>query len=237
MQEKKHLLNDLKKELRENADEKQAVNLRRFFKTARGEYGEGDVFLGIKVPIQREICKKYIDFSLGYLQKLLDSKIHEERFCALAILGDKYRKADEVKKKDIFEFYLKNAKRINNWDLVDLSAPNIVGDYLLDKDREILYDLARSDNLWQRRIAVLSTFTFVRERDFGDTLRIAEMLLRDEHDLIHKAVGWMLREIGKRDLEVEEKFLRKHYKKMTRTMLRYAIEKFDEEKRRYYMTG
>ena len=235
MQSKKYMLKDLQKELEENADEKQAAVLRRFFKTGKGEYGEGDRFLGIKVPAQREICKKYAGLGLPDLRKLLNSKIHEERFCALAILGIKYKKAGEADKKNIFDFYLQNAERINNWDLVDLSAPNIAGDYLSDKDRKILYEFAKSDNLWKKRIAILSTFAFIKGKDFDDALRIAEMLLPDEHDLIHKAVGWMLREIGKRDMAAEEKFLRKHYKKMPRTMLRYAIEKFAKDKKDFYM--
>lgn len=235
MKEKKYTLKGLERELKENADEKQAANLQRFFKTGKGEYGEGDKFLGLKVPVLRNICKNYIELSLDDMQELLDSKIHEERFCALAILRSKYAKADEPEKKNIFDFYIGHAERINNWDLVDLSAPNIVGDYLQDKDRRILYKLAKSDNLWKRRIAVLSTFSFIKVNDFGDTLEIAEILLQDKHDLIHKAVGWMLREIGKRDLAAEEKFLRRHYKQMPRTMLRYAIERFEEDKRGFYL--
>ncbi|MFA7169369.1 MAG: DNA alkylation repair protein [Candidatus Paceibacterota bacterium] len=238
MKEKKYKLQDLRGELRENANAEQAKNLQRFFKTGKGDYGEGDIFLGIKVPAQREICRKYINLDFSNLEKLLKSNIHEERFCALIILRQKYERAtDEADKKDIFDFYLKNAERINNWDLVDLSAPNIVGSYLLHKDRKVLYELAVSDDLWKRRIAVLATFTFIKEDDFGDSLKIAGMLLNEKHDLIHKAVGWMLREIGKRDLLTEEKFLQKHYRKMPRTMLRYAIERFEEEKRKFFLNG
>ena len=154
---------------------------------------------------------------------------------ALFILIKQYEKADERKKKTIFDFYLKNTKNINNWDLVDLSAPKIIGDYLLEKPRNVLYRLVKSKNLWKRRIAILSTFAFIKNNEFDDTLKISEMLLSDKHDLIHKAVGWMLREVGKRDQKTEEKFLKKHYLRMPRTMLRYSIEKFDEKKRKFYL--
>jgi 3-methyladenine DNA glycosylase AlkD len=229
-------LNELKKELQRNSDKGQAALLQRFFKTGKGEYGEGDVFLGIKVPVQRSIAKKYRELELDELQQLLDSKIHEHRMSALFILMDKNKKAGPAERKQIFDFYLKNTKNINNWDLVDLSAPNIVGDYLLDKDRAVLYRLARSNLLWDRRISILATFAFIRNKEWEDSLTIAELLLKDEHDLMHKATGWMLRELGKRvSQEKEEEFLKKHYKKMPRTMLRYAIEKFDEKKRMFYM--
>ena len=228
-------LAELKLELQKAADPKQAKILQRFFKTGKGEYGEGDVFLGIKVPTQRQITKKFNELRLAEVEKLLNSKIHEQRLVALFILVDKYKKAGDDEKKKIYNLYLKNTKNINNWDLVDLSAPNIVGAYLIDRPRGVLYKLAKSKNLWERRIATLATFTFIRNNDFKDALKIAEALLKDEHDLIHKAVGWMLREIGKRNQEVEEKFLRKYYKQMPRTMLRYAIEKFKEDKRRFYL--
>jgi len=171
--------------------------------------------------------------TLTELQKLLDSKVHEHRMCALFILVDMYKKTEN--KKQIFEFYLSNYKNINNWDLVDLSAPNIVGDYLLNQPRKVLYELARSDNLWKKRIAVLATYTFIRSNQFNDTYNVAEILLKDKHDLIHKAVGWMLREAGKRNMQLEEQFLKRHYKTMPRTMLRYAIEKFPETKRKFYL--
>lgn len=189
------------------------------------------------MPDQRTIAKKYFDLSLFDAQKLLSSKIHEHRLTALFILIAKYNKTDEKEKKKIFEFYLKNIKNINNWDLVDLSAPNIVGDYLLKKNRSILRELTHSENLWEKRIAILATFAFIRNNDFKDTFKISKVLLLEKHDLIHKAVGWMLREIGKRDLKTEEEFLKKHYKKMPRTMLRYAIERFPEEKRKRYLKG
>jgi len=229
-------INELKKELDKLADKKQATLLQRFFKTGKGEYGEGDIFLGIKVPIQRSVAKKYKNISLEECEEMLGSKIHEHRLVALLIMMQKYELADEDEKKKIFETYLKNTEHINNWDLVDLSAPNIVGHYLLDKDRAILYKLARSSSLWEKRISILATFEFIGDKETKDALAIAEILLHDKHDLIHKAVGWMLRELGKRvSQEEEEKFLRKHYKQMPRTMLRYAIERFDEKKKERYM--
>ena len=227
-------VNQIVEELDKSKNPKQAEKLSGFFKTGKGEYGEGDIFLGIKVPIQRKIAKKY-DLDLEELQELIISRIHEHRLVALFILIDKYKKADENLKKKIYDFYLINTKNINNWDLVDLSAPNIIGDYLIEKNRETIYKLAKSKSLWEKRIAVLACFKFIKENDFKDSLKIAEILINDSHDLIHKAVGWMLREIGKRDIDVEENFLRKHYKVMPRTMLRYAIEKFDEEKRQAYL--
>ena len=220
----------IKQDLQKLKDPEKAEILSRFFKTGKGEYGEGDIFLGIKVPEQRKIAKNY-NLSLKEIQELLSSNIHEYRLTALFILISKYKKSD---KKQIVNFYLKNTKNINNWDLVDISAPKILGDYLLDKDKSVLYNLAKSNNLWERRIAILSTFTFIRNNQFEDTLNISEILLNDKHDLIHKAVGWMLREIGKKDQEIEENFLDKHYKNMPRTMLRYAIEKFEENKRKFY---
>ena len=209
--------------------------LARFFKTGRGEYGEGDKFLGVVVPQQRQVVKKYSNLTLREIQKLLNNKIHEYRMVALFILMEKYKKAEEKEKEEIFHFYLSNTKNINNWDLVDLSAPNIVGDYLLDKERKILYKLAKSKNLWEKRIAVLSTYAFIKKCQFEDTLKIAKILLSNNHDLIHKAVGWMLREVGKRNQKIEEKFLKNHYKTMPRTILRYAVEKFGEEKRQKYL--
>ena len=225
----------LKKELKKIASSKQAKILQRFFKTGKGEYGEGDIFLGIKVPIQRKIAKEFKNLKLSDLQKLLNSKIHEERLIALFILISQYINGDEKIKKKIYNFYLKNTKNINNWDLVDSSAPNIVGNYLLNKPRNILYKLVKSKNLWDRRIAVLATFTFIRNNDFKDIIKIAKTLIKDEHDLIHKATGWMLREVGKRDEKILTQFLNKHIKKMPRTMLRYAIEKLNEEKRKIYL--
>jgi 3-methyladenine DNA glycosylase AlkD len=229
------MLTQIKKDLAQLRDPDRAKNLSWFFKTAKGQYGEGDIFLGILVPEQRKVAKKHIDLSLNDLQELLNSKIHEYRFTALLILISKYRKAGELVKEEIFHLILKNTENINNWDLVDLSAPRIIGDFLLNRERSILYKLAKSKSLWERRISILSTFTFIGNNDFEDALNISELLLHDEHDLIHKAVGWALREIGKRDQNLEERFLNKHYFRMPRTMLRYAIEKFDEEKRQKYL--
>lgn len=284
------MLKSLIKELNQLANPEKAKNLARFFKTGQGEYGEGDIFLGITVPEQRALVKKYQNLNLNDCQKLLKSKIHEHRLVALLILVAKFKKfqkysiyqsslssprlrggvpqsgtegcinsttpsplrratppqrGGEVINKSaqnqykiqqkIFNLYLKNAKYINNWDLVDLSAPNIVGNYLLDKDRKILYRLANSKNLWQRRIAILATFEFIKNNQFDDSIKIAKILLNDNHDLIHKAVGWMLREIGKRDQKLLENFLNQHAHQMPRTMLRYSIEKFPEKKRLYYL--
>jgi len=232
-------LNKLKKEISLLADKKQAENLQRFFKTKKGEYGEGDIFLGIKVPVQRNVSKSFLDLDLVDIQALLNSKIHEERMIALFILLEQYKKAGKEKnesiKKQIFDFYLKNTKNINNWDLVDLSCRDIVGNYLLDKDRKILYRLAKSNHLWERRIAIISTSEFIRYNKLEDTFKISELLLCDKHDLIQKAVGWMLREAGKRNKKAEIKFLLKHKNKMPRIMLRYSIEKFSDKERQSFM--
>lgn len=227
------MLEELKKELEEIADPERAKILQRFFKTGKGQYGEGDIFLGIMVPVQRQIAKKY-DLELDEIQNLLNSEIHEHRLVGLLILINKYNKGNG---KEIFDFYLNNVSKINNWDLVDLTAPKIMGNWLLNKPKDILYELAKSDDLWMRRISVISTFTFIKEKQFDDAFKISEILINDKHDLIHKAVGWMLREIGKKDELILENFLRKNYKNMPRTMLRYAIEKFDEEKRQKYLKG
>lgn len=230
------MLDKLKKRMQELANDEKAKQLMRYFKTGKGEYGEGDIFLGLIVPEQRKIARNFSELSLEDIQELLSSKIHEHRMIALFILVERYRKSKkEEQRKEIFEFYLKNTKNINNWDLVDLSAPKIIGAYLFDKNRKILYELAKSNHLWEKRIAILSTFFFISKNDFDDALKIAELLVNDKHDLIHKAVGWMLREIGKRNQEAEEDFLRKYYKTMPRTMLRYAIEKFDEKKRKSWL--
>ena len=222
----------LKKELKIKASSKKAKILQGFFKTGPGEYGEGDVFLGLVSSDIKEIAKKYNKLNTKGILKLLHSKIHEERVAALRIMIDKFQKGEQEK---IYNLYLKNTKYINNWDLVDLSAHKIVGEYLLNKPKSILHKLAKSKNIWERRISIISTFTFIRNNEFSETLKIARLLLKDKHDLIHKAVGWMLREVGKRDLNIEEEFLKKYYKKMPRTMLRYAIERFPEKKRKYYL--
>ncbi|MBI2044418.1 DNA alkylation repair protein, partial [Candidatus Pacearchaeota archaeon] len=230
-------LTELIKDLQNAKNLKQAKILQRFFKTGEGEYGEGDIFLGIKVPKQREIAKKYLGLNIKGIEMLLKSKVHEYRLTGLLILVEKFKKSDERSRGDIFNFYIKNTERVNNWDLVDLSSPNIVGEFLLDKDKKILYNLVESSNLWKKRMAIISTFTFVRKNKFQDTFRISQILLNDSHDLIHKAVGWMLREIGKRDQEALESFLKRNYKAMPRTMLRYAIERFPEDLRKDYLGG
>jgi 3-methyladenine DNA glycosylase AlkD len=228
---------DLKKIVHQHSNKSQAIFLQRFFKTAPGQYAEGDIFAGIKVPVQRMIAKQFTDLSLDETQKALQSKIHEERLIALFILVIKFKKAEETEREKIIDLYLNNLNHVNNWDLVDLSAPKLLGEWLLDKDREILFKLANSKNLWDRRISMLSTFRFIQCGEFVTTLRLSKILLNDKHDLIHKAVGWMLREIGKKDLQSEEDFLEVHYQKMPRTMLRYAIEKFPEPKRKAYLLG
>ncbi len=228
-------LTELQTELQQLAEPTQKDILQRFFKTGKGEYGEGDIFLGIKVPTQRKVANKYKTLPLTEIQTLLQSDIHEYRLTALILLANHYDKADATQKQEIFVFYTHHTQHINNWDLVDISAPKIIGDYLLNKPRDTLYQLARSTNLWEKRMAIVATMIFIKHNDFDDTLKIAEILLNDEHDLIHKAVGWMLREVGKRDRGVEETFLNQHYQQMPRTMLRYAIEKFDDKKRKFYL--
>ena len=228
---------NIKEALKQKANPNHAVILQRFFKTGPGEYGEGDIFIGIKVPELRKTAKEFREIPIAEVEDLLKSEIHEERLTALMILIFKYEKEDEGGKENIFKKYLKNTKYINNWDLVDLSAPQIVGDYLYDRDKSVLAKLASSKSIWERRIAVLATFHFIKNYQFDSTLQIAKLLLYDDHDLIHKAVGWMLREIGKRELETEEQFLKANYKQMPRTMLRYAVEKFPEKKRKDYLLG
>jgi 3-methyladenine DNA glycosylase AlkD len=230
-------LNELKKTIRKNADKKHAKTMQWFFKTGKGEYGEGDKFLGLKVPLQRKIAKKFIDMKLSDLKQLLQSKIHEDRLISLLILVEQYQNADEKQKEKVYKFYLQNRKHINNWDLVDLSAPKIVGEHLINRDKEILYKYARSKNLWEKRIAILSTYTFIKNNNLITTLELSDILLYDGQDLIHKAVGWMLREVGKMDMKTLEDYLKLRYNKMPRTMLRYAIEKFPEQERKKYLKG
>ena len=217
----------VKKELKKFTSVKGAKTAQWFFKTGPGEYGEGDKFIGVIVPNQRKVAKKFTGLQLSEIQKLLNSQIHEHRQTGLFILVGNFSKATNSKKKKIFNFYLKNAKRVNNWDLVDCSAPYIVGGYLINKPRKILYKLAKSKNLWERRIAILATFPFIRNKNYTDTLKLAKLLLNDSHDLMHKAVGWMLREVGNRDEKVLRGFLDKYAKKMPRVMFRYATEKIE----------
>jgi len=216
----------------------QVANLQRFFKTGPGEYGEGDVFIGVKMPQIRALVRELEAFDLESIAALLESEVHEERMLALLLLVRRFERCkDDGVRRRIFELYLARTARIDNWDLVDVTVAQIVGGYLLDRDRSVLYELARSESLWERRMAMIATFHFIRRGDFDDALSIAAILVGDEHDLIHKAVGWMLREIGQRDLAAEEAFLKPHYGRMPRTMLRYAIEKFEEPKRQAYLKG
>jgi 3-methyladenine DNA glycosylase AlkD len=230
-------MNAIEQEIQRHANPEKAKILQLFFKTGKGEYGEGDVFLGITVPEQRKIAKNFSNSELEEIEELLESEIHEKRMTALLILVEKFEKSENEEKRKIFDFYLGHTNYINNWDLVDLSAPKICGAFLQNQNRKILYTLAVSQSLWERRIAIISCFAFIKKNDFKDALKISEMLLQDEQDLIQKAVGWMLREIGKRNPKTEEEFLKKHYKRMPRTMLRYAIERFPEKKRKAFLQG
>jgi len=225
-------------QLKKLANPKKAIGVARFFKTGKGEYGEGDIFLGITVPQIRIVAKQCKDLSLKEIQKLLQSTIHEERLLALIILVNQFKKADEDKQKQIFDLYLSNTKYINNWDLVDVSAEYIIGGYLINRSKTILKKLALSTSIWERRIAIIATFQFIKQKQHEHTFIIAKILLKDDHNLIHKAVGWMLREVGKRISEaIEETFLQQHYQQMPRTMLQYAIERFEEKKRKKYLNG
>ncbi|MBI5374852.1 MAG: DNA alkylation repair protein [Candidatus Schekmanbacteria bacterium] len=223
--------------LQKLGSKEKAKFLQGFFKTGPGEYAEGDIFLGISVPDIRKLVNEYKTLTAEEILPLLRSPIHEERLFALLILVYSYSKGDEPVRKHIYGMYLNNTKYINNWDLVDSSAPMIVGAYLFDRNRKPLYQLAKSDSLWERRISMIATFHFIKYRQISDTLKIAKLLLRDKEDLIHKAAGWMLREVGKKDMRSEEEFLKEHCKKMPRTMLRYAIERFPQQKRKIYLDG
>ncbi len=207
-----------------------------FFKTGKGQYGEGDVFIGVSNPDLRAVCKKHLSLKFEELQELLDSEIHEYRMAALIILVEQMKKAKGEAQQEIYEFYLDNTHRINNWDLVDCSARDIVGLYLFDKDHSILYDMARTDHLWTQRIAIIATHYFINKKQFLDTLKISEILLSHKHDLIHKAVGWMLREAWKKQGEEQvEAFLEQNISRIPRTALRYAIEKMSDERKKYFM--
>ena len=224
------------KRLRLLANPRDAENCRRFFKTGPGEYGEGDVFLGIRVPVLRKFVREIRDdVSLETASELLQGKFHEARLLALMLMVKLFEQADDSAKREIYAAYLSHTSHINNWDLVDSSAAPIVGGWLFTRDRRPLYKLAKLNSLWERRIAVIATFHFIRKNDFADTLKLCELLLRDDHDLMHKACGWMLREVGKRDVKTLEAFLEKHAAQMPRTMLRYAIEKFPEPRRHFFL--
>lgn len=232
------MLDKIKSDLKKLAKKEKIPIYQNFFKTSHGQYGEGDIFIGVSVPNTRKVAKKYQNVSLNVIEKLLTSKIHEERLCAFEILCFKYEKSSKEEiKREIYNFCLENRKGMNNWDLVDLTAPYIIGDFLSNKnkEREILYKLAKSNNLWDKRISIISTAAFIKNNQFQDTIKISEILLKDKHDLIQKAVGWMLREVGKRDKKTLLDFLNKHYRKMPRTMLRYSIEKFPEPERKKYL--
>lgn len=231
-------LSDLKEELRKTATAEKAKASAWFFKTGPGQYGEGDQFIGVTVPEQRKVARTFKDLPLSQVEELLKSSIHEERLVALFILVAQFQKADPKTKKEIYDFYLANTERVNNWDLVDSTAGYIVGTYLLDKPRDILYKLASSSSLWERRIAIISTLAFIVKGQSDDALKISEILLDDKEDLMHKAVGWMLREVGKRVSREElVRFLKKNYQKMPRTTLRYAIEHFPPEQRKKLLLG
>ena len=227
----------LRADLHELADPEGGEHSQRFFKTGPGQYGEGDKFLGLTVPEMRGLARKYRDIDDAATLELLASSWHEERLVALILLVEGYGRGDEARRKRIHRAYLANTRHINNWDLVDASAGQIVGAHLEARDIALLKRLARSKDLWERRIAIVSTFHFIKQDELRPTLKIAELLLRDSHDLIHKAVGWMLREVGKRDRRVLDGFLKKHYQRMPRTMLRYAIERHPERIRKQYLAG
>lgn len=234
------MLQKIKQDLHSRRNSEKAIQLQRFFKTGKGEYGEGDIFIGVIMPEIRKVAKNYFrEIGVKQIEELLQSKLHEERMLALVMLTEKYKrsKKDKLMRRIIFETYLKNTHKINNWDLVDVTCQHIVGDFCLKDGTEILKFLARSKNLWERRIAMVASGRFIKENKLGETLAIAEMLLNDEHDLMHKAVGWMLREVGKKNEEVLEIFLKPRYNKMPRTMLRYAIEKFPEDERKKWLRG
>ena len=238
MPKKRKLLEStaVRRELRSLSDPDRAGVLSRYFKTGKGEYGEGDRFLGVAVPDIRKIVKSHRDAERKEVLKLLRSAYHEDRLAALLILVEQYKRGDASRRKAIYSLYLSNTGCINNWDLVDLSAPHIVGAHLFGKSTSMLTELAISEYLWERRIAILSTHYFIRQGDSGEALRIAELLVHDSHDLIHKAVGWMLREVGKRcSVKNECKFLDSYAAVMPRTMLRYAVERFPEKLKRKYM--
>lgn len=230
-------LQQLQTELQSISNKNNAQILQRFFKTGPGQYGEGDLFRGIKVPQLRKLVAQYFTISLENTTRLLHSPYHEDRLCALLILVKKMKTSDENCRSSIFKLYMSNSSYVNNWDLVDLSAEHIPGSYLLDKPKTPLYQFAKSKLLWERRIALLSTFHYIKKNQFEDTLAISKLLLTDKEDLIHKAIGWMLREIGKRNSQIEIEFITTNYSNLPRTTLRYAIERFPEEQRKKFLKG
>jgi len=228
---------EIQKELESLGDPFRAANLQRFFKTGPGEYGAGDRFRGLRVPVLRGLARKYQGLSLAEASRLLQSCFHEDRLLALFILIRHYDRGDQVVRDKVHRLYLEHTRWVNSWDLVDASAPLLVGHYLVDRPKDTLTRLAASGNLWERRMAIIGTLPFIKQHDFDETLRIARVLLNDPEDLIHKAVGWMLREVQKRETLVAEAFLQKHYRQMPRTMLRYAIERLPEGRRQAYLKG
>ncbi len=226
---------EIEGELNSHEDPVRAVHSQRFFKTGKGQYGEGDVFIGLTVPQTRLVCKKYKDLPIDEIEKLLESPIHEHRLAAVIIMRSQSERANSVLRKSLYDLYLRRADRVNNWDIIDISCHKIVGAYLADKDRSILYELARSKQMWERRIAIVSTAHFISKNDLDDTFKLAEILLNDKEDLMHKATGWMLREAGKKDETRLKEFLDKYASTMPRTMLRYAIEKFPGNERKKYL--
>jgi 3-methyladenine DNA glycosylase AlkD len=229
---------DIKTALEKHANADDAVFLQRFFKTGKGQYGEGDEFIGVRVPATRQVCKAFKDLPLAEVQKLLDSPVHEHRLAGAIILAYKYPKVDETAKQAIYDLYLKNLRRgrINNWDIVDVTVEQVIGAHLEKHDRKVLYELAKSDDVWQKRAAIISTFAYIKKGDPATSLDIIDILLHDPHDLIQKAVGWMLREIGKRvDEKLLTDFLDKHAHNMPRTALRYALEKLAPAQKAHYM--
>ena len=233
MEESRRILRSLQR----FADPVRAEHSQSFFKTGPGGYGEGDLFLGVRVPIIRTVVREFRGLDLSEIEELLNSKWHEVRLFSLLAMVDQFKRGTDSEQEAIYNLYMGNTNRVNGWDLVDSSAPRIPGAYLWDRNRQPLYEFAVSDSLWKRRIAIISTQHFIRKHSFDETLKIAELLIDDKEDLIHKAVGWMLREVGNRDLHAEEDFLSSLYKKMPRTMLRYAIEKFDSNRRKSYLQG
>ncbi|MEQ1760212.1 MAG: DNA alkylation repair protein [Vicinamibacterales bacterium] len=226
----------IERDLHALANPKRAIDLQRFFKTGPGGYGEGDRFLGLTMPQVRQLARTHGAASLKDIERLLESPWHEARTLALVLMVNQYAQASEPARRAIYRLYLARTDRINNWDLVDVSAPGVVGAHLLMRQRGVLRRLARSRNLWERRIAMVSTAAFIRNDQFDDTLALADMLLTDPHDLMHKAVGWMLREVGKRDEKMLRRFLDRHAARMPRTALRYALERLTPRQRQHYMT-
>jgi len=230
-------LSEIKQEILSLKNPGKIAIYKNFHKTSFGSYAEGEEFLGLTAPQIRKIAEKYNHLDFSSIKVLLESNVHEEKYVAAEILACKYSSGNQDEKERVVKFYLKNAKNLSGWDLVDTTASQILGRWLLDKDREVLYKLAGSDNLWERRISIISTYAFIKNQDFADALKISEILIHDKHDLIHKAVGWMLREVGKKNQNTLNYFLKKHYKIMPRTMLRYSIEKFPQKARREYLKG